>query len=74
MWYKIAQQGVMNLDRIFQGAEEAITKWLKNQVVSIPSDTGEIKGSYFEFEGLEIPSYLKKFISQIDHNVPQDSG
>ena len=74
MWYKIAQQGVMNLDRIFQGAEQAITKWLQDQVVLLPSEPGEIKGSYFEFEGLEIPSYLKKFISQIDHNVPQGSN
>jgi hypothetical protein len=27
---KYAQQGVMNLDRILQGAEQAITSWLRD--------------------------------------------
>ena len=30
---KYAQQGVMNLDRIFQGAEQAITKWIMSNVI-----------------------------------------
>lgn len=73
MWYKEAQQGVMNLDRIFQGAEQAITSWLQNQVVLVPSGPNEVynKNGYYEFENMEIPPFLKKYISKVDHNVAQ---
>ena len=46
MWYrntKTAQQGVMNLDRIFQGAEQAITKWLQYMTTLLPSQPGELQ-------------------------------
>jgi hypothetical protein len=72
MWYRniiTAQQGVMNLDRIFQGAEKAITSWLQNMTTLLPSQPGELDGGYFEFENVEVPPFLKKYISNIDHNV-----
>ncbi len=68
MWYREAQQGIMNLDRLFPGAEQAITNWLKNQVVLLPSGPNEVydKNGYFEFENVEIPEFLKKYVSRID--------
>ncbi len=71
MWYrntKTAQQGVMNLDRIFQGAEQAITSWLRDMTTLLPSQPGEVydKNGYFEFENVEIPQFLKKYISRIE--------
>lgn len=73
MWYREAQRGIMNLDRMFQGAEQAITSWLQNQVVLVPSGPNEVydKNGYFEFENMEIPPFLKKYISKVDHNVAQ---
>jgi hypothetical protein len=74
MWYRniiTAQQGVMNLDRIYQGAEKAITSWLGDMTTLLPSQPGEVEGGYFEFEDVEVPPFLKKYISTIDHNLPE---
>ena len=71
MWYKKAQQGIMNLDkRLVPGAEQAIASWLQDMTTLLPSKPGEAEGRYFEFENVEIPPYLKQYISKIDHNVP----
>ena len=51
---KYAQQGVMNLDRIFKGAEQEITSWLRDMTTLLPSGPGELDGGYFEFENVEI--------------------
>jgi hypothetical protein len=69
MWYREAQQGIMNLDRISKGAEKDITIWLQNMTTLLPSQPGELDGGYFEFENVEVPPFLKKYISNIDHNV-----
>jgi len=68
---KYAQQGVMNLDRIFKGAEQEITSWLRDMTTLLPSEPGELDGGYFEFENVEVPPLLKKYVSKISHNVPE---
>ncbi len=68
---KYAQQGVMNLDRISKGAEKDITNWLQYMTTLLPSQPGELEGGYFEFENVEVPQNLKKYISNIDHNVQE---
>ena len=61
----------MNLDRIFQGAEQAITSWLRDMTTLLPSEPGELPGGYFEFENVEVPPFLKKYVDKISHNVPE---
>lgn len=68
--FRAAQRGIMNLDRLYPGAEKDITNWLKDQVVLLPNNPDEPPGNYFEFENVEIPEFLKKYVSGIDHNVP----
>ena len=64
---KYAQQGVMNLDkRLIQNAEQLITNWISEWTTQVP------EGLVFE-KNIEIPPYLKKFISNISHNVPKGS-
>jgi hypothetical protein len=36
MWYREAQRGIMNLDRLFQGAEQAIGNWIKEWTTQVP--------------------------------------
>lgn len=65
MWYKEAQQGVMNLDtKLIQNAEQLITNWISEWTTQVP------EGLVFE-KNIEIPPYLKKFIFNISHNVPK---
>lgn len=67
MWYRTAQQGVMNLDRIFQGAEQTIISWVKNSLIDgdLPNAPQEYRGKY-NLENLEVPEILKKFINNIE--------
>ena len=63
--FKIAQQGVMNLDtNLIQNAEQLITNWISEWTTQVP------EGLVFE-KNIEIPPYLKKIISNISHNVPK---
>jgi hypothetical protein len=65
MWYREAQQGIMNLDtKLIQNAEQLITNWISEWTTQVP------EGLVFE-KNIEIPPYLKKFISNISHNVPE---
>lgn len=77
MWYRQAQQGIMNLDkRLVPGAEQAITEWLQSQVTLLPAEPGETynpKG-YFEFENVSIPPYLKQYISNISHDLREGAS
>lgn len=62
---RIAQQGIMNLDtKLTQNAEQLITNWISEWTTQVP------EGLVFE-KNIEIPPYLKKFISNISHNVPK---
>jgi len=67
MWYRTAQQGVMNLDRIFQNAEQTIISWVKNSLIDgdLPNAPQEYRGKY-NLENLEVPEILKKFINNIE--------
>lgn len=62
MWYREAQRGVMNLDRLFQGAEQAITSWIKEWTTQVP------EGLVFE-KNIEVPQFLEKYVSKISHNI-----
>ena len=73
MWYRniiTAQQGVMNLDRIVRGAEEAITSWLRSSILDgdLPNADPQFKGQYF-LGDLEVPNWLSPYVKSIDHNV-----
>jgi len=66
MWYKIAQQGVMNLDRIFQGAEQAITNWIMSNIIDgdLPNAPKGYEGQYI-LSNIQVPQWLSKFVNQI---------
>jgi hypothetical protein len=76
MWYRQAQQGIMNLDkRLFQGAEQAIINWIKSSAIDgdLPNAPQEYKGQYF-LGNLEVPDFLKGFINNIDHNISEGAN
>lgn len=62
MWYREAQRGIMNLDRLFPGAEQAITSWIKEWTTQVP------EGLVFE-KNVEVPKFLKKYVSSISHDL-----
>lgn len=74
MWYrnvKIAQQGVMNLNKLLiQNAEQNIINWIKSSIVDgdLPNADPKLKGQYF-LGDLQIPNWLSPFVTSIDQNV-----
>lgn len=74
MWYKKAQQGVMNLDkRLTPGADQAISQWIYDSTVVLHPKPGETENRYIEFERVEIPPFLQKYVNKVSHNVPEGS-
>ena len=74
MWYKKAQQGVMNLDkRLTEGADQAISQWIYDSTVVLHPKPGETENRYLEFERVEIPPFLQKYVNKVSHNVPEGS-
>lgn len=76
MWYRESQRGVMNYDRLFQGAEQAIINWLQDQIVLVKPKPGESYDpqGYVDLTNINIPPYLKKYISSVDHNIQNDNS
>jgi hypothetical protein len=80
MWYrnvKVAQMGILNLSKhLFQGAEETIANWVKNDVLingDLPNMPDQYRGKYV-WNDLEVPSWLKGVVRGIDHNVSAGRG
>ena len=77
MWYREAQLGILNLDKhLFQGAEQAIINWVKNDVLldgDLIKDSPELKGKYV-WNDNEVPSFLKYIVKGIDHNTTPSRG
>lgn len=68
MWYREAQQGIMNLDNsLFQGAEQAINNWLIDQLWDATGSPDKARHGFYEFEDeINIPNFLKKYISKVE--------
>ena len=69
--------GILNLSKhLFQGAEETISNWVKNDVLingDLPNMPDQYRGRYV-WNDLEVPSWLKGVVKGIDHNVSEGRG
>jgi len=70
--FKIAQQGVMNLDKIIPNAEQSIINWINQYLKDgdLPNADPQYKGRYY-FDELPIPKWLSPFVKNIDWNTKE---
>ena len=70
--FKIAQQGVMNLDKIIPNAEQLITNWINQYLKDgdLPNADPKYKGQYY-FDELLIPKWLSPFVKNIVWNTKE---
>lgn len=70
--FKIAQQGVMNLDKIIPNAEQSIINWINQYLKDgdLPNADPKYKGQYY-FDELLIPKWLSPFVKNIVWNTKE---